>query len=90
LAEHNDLRAAASEGERGEWPDGGDATREQCVESTTPDEGELAVAGRWHDPRVILLTAGAVRVLPLSGTIGDWSITLEQRPTRPGENPNGD
>jgi putative ABC transport system permease protein len=34
--------------------------------------------------------AGAVRVLPLARTIGDWSITLEGRPTGPNENPNGD
>ena len=33
---------------------------------------------------------GATRALPLSGTIGDWSITLEYRATQPGENPNGD
>jgi predicted permease len=34
--------------------------------------------------------AGAVRVLPLSAPIGNWSITLEHRPTLPGEDPNGD
>lgn len=34
--------------------------------------------------------AGAVRVLPLSRTIGDWSITLEGRPYVPAENPNAD
>jgi predicted permease len=34
--------------------------------------------------------AGAVRVLPLSSTIGDWSITIEGQPRRVGENPNGD
>ena len=33
---------------------------------------------------------GATRLLPLTGTIGDWSITLEGRPRAPGENPNGD
>ena len=33
---------------------------------------------------------GATRLLPLTGTIGDWSITLEGRTRRPGENPNGD
>jgi putative ABC transport system permease protein len=33
---------------------------------------------------------GATRLLPLSGTIGDWSITLEGRQRQPGENPNGD
>ncbi len=35
-------------------------------------------------------TVGATRLLPLTGTIGDWSITLEGRVRRPGENPNGD
>lgn len=35
-------------------------------------------------------SAGATRILPLSRSIGDWSITIEGRPTRPGENPNGD
>ena len=34
--------------------------------------------------------AAAARILPLSNTIGDWSITLEHRPRAPGENPNGD
>jgi predicted permease len=34
--------------------------------------------------------AGAVRILPLSSTIGDWSITIEGRDTPPGENPKGD
>ena len=34
--------------------------------------------------------AGAVRVLPLSRTIGDWSIKLEGRPYDPAENPNAD
>jgi predicted permease len=35
-------------------------------------------------------SAAAVRVLPLSNTIGDWSITIEGRAYDPGENPNGD
>jgi putative ABC transport system permease protein len=35
-------------------------------------------------------SAGATRLLPLTGTIGDWSITLEGRVRVPGENPNGD
>jgi predicted permease len=37
-----------------------------------------------------VVQVGATRALPLTGTIGDWSITLESRPTAPGENPNGD
>lgn len=35
-------------------------------------------------------SAAAVRVLPLTETIGDWSITLEGREYTPEENPNGD
>jgi putative ABC transport system permease protein len=34
--------------------------------------------------------AGAVRVLPLSRSIGDWSIKIEGRPYVPEENPNAD
>ena len=34
--------------------------------------------------------AGAVRILPLTRTIGDWSIVLEGRPYSREENPNGD
>jgi putative ABC transport system permease protein len=34
--------------------------------------------------------AGLVRILPLSRTIGNWSITLESRPFSPEENPHGD
>jgi predicted permease len=35
--------------------------------------------------------AGAARILPLSRSIGDWSITVEGRPmASPNENPNGD
>ena len=34
--------------------------------------------------------AGLIRILPLSRTIGSWSITLEGRPYSPEENPNGD
>jgi putative ABC transport system permease protein len=37
-----------------------------------------------------VVSVGATRLLPLTGTIGDWSITLENRPRAPGENPNGD
>jgi len=33
---------------------------------------------------------GATRLLPLTGTIGDWSITLEGHTKLPGDNPNGD
>ena len=37
-----------------------------------------------------VLAVGATRLLPLTGTIGDWSITLEGKPRAPGDNPNGD
>jgi putative ABC transport system permease protein len=37
-----------------------------------------------------VIDAGAVRVIPLARSIGDYSITIDGRPTRPGENPNGD
>ena len=37
-----------------------------------------------------VVSAGATRLLPLTGTIGDWSITIEDRPRVPEENPNGD
>jgi putative ABC transport system permease protein len=35
-------------------------------------------------------SAGATRLLPLTGTIGDWSITVEGHDVAPSENPNGD
>lgn len=35
-------------------------------------------------------SAAAARILPLTGTIGDWSITIEGQPRSPRENPNGD
>jgi putative ABC transport system permease protein len=34
--------------------------------------------------------AGAIRVLPLSRLIGNWSITIEGKPRGPLDNPNGD
>jgi putative ABC transport system permease protein len=49
---------------------------------------------RQLDERIMQLpgvrAAGAVRVLPLSRPIGDWSIKIEGRPYVPAENPNGD
>jgi putative ABC transport system permease protein len=35
-------------------------------------------------------SAAAVRILPLTETIGNWGITLEARPRTPEENPHGD
>jgi putative ABC transport system permease protein len=37
-----------------------------------------------------VISVGATRLLPLTGTIGDWSITLEGRVRVASENPNGD
>ena len=34
--------------------------------------------------------AGSARILPLTSTIGDWSITIEGQERKVGENPNGD
>jgi hypothetical protein len=34
--------------------------------------------------------AGAIRLLPLTQTIGNWSITVEGATRAPGDNPNGD
>ncbi|HSF16006.1 MAG TPA: ABC transporter permease [Vicinamibacteria bacterium] len=34
--------------------------------------------------------AGTVRLLPLTSTMGDWSIEIEGREPRPGDNPKGD
>ncbi len=34
--------------------------------------------------------AGAIRILPLSRTIGNWSLTIEGRPTLPTDNVNAD
>ncbi len=34
--------------------------------------------------------AGAIRIIPLTRTIGDWSITIEGQPFDPRANPNGD
>ncbi|MGH7503379.1 MAG: ABC transporter permease [Longimicrobiales bacterium] len=36
------------------------------------------------------VSAGAVRLLPLQTTMGDWSIEVEGRPSVPGDNPHGD
>jgi putative ABC transport system permease protein len=35
-------------------------------------------------------SAGFVRLLPLTGTMGDWSISIEGRTRAPNENPHGD
>ena len=35
-------------------------------------------------------SVGAARLLPLTSTMGDWSILIEGRPMQPGDNPHGD
>jgi putative ABC transport system permease protein len=62
--------------------------------SDYPDGAQVAAffAGLLDRVRALpgVESAAAARIVPLTGTIGDWTITLEQRETRPGENPNGD
>jgi putative ABC transport system permease protein len=59
-----------------------------------PDPARVAQLHREIVDRVAALpgvrAAGAVRILPLSGTIGDWSLTLEGRAAVAGDNPNAD
>jgi putative ABC transport system permease protein len=62
--------------------------------STYPQQQDVIAFVRTLRQRLTELpgvrSVGATRLLPLTGTIGDWSITLEGRPRVPGENPNGD
>jgi putative ABC transport system permease protein len=68
--------------------------RTALPQSTYPDNA--SVIAFYHTLRQRLgelpgvRVVGATRILPLTGTIGDWSITLEGRARVPGENPNGD
>jgi putative ABC transport system permease protein len=59
-----------------------------------PDAAQVVRTHREIADRVAALpgvsAAGAARILPLTGTIGDWSITIENRPAVEGENPNAD
>jgi putative ABC transport system permease protein len=63
-------------------------------ESRYPRSRDVIAFFRTLQERVAQLpdvrTVGAARLLPLTGTIGDWSITMEGRAPAPGENPNGD
>jgi putative ABC transport system permease protein len=63
-------------------------------ESKYPQSRDVIAFFRTLQERVGLLpdvrTVGATRLLPLTGTIGDWSITIEGRTRAPDENPNGD
>ena len=66
----------------------------QLPQTDYPEPGSVVTFYRQVTQRVKelpgVIDAGAVRVIPLARSIGDYSITLERRPTRPGENPNGD
>ena len=68
--------------------------RTALPEGTYPDDGDVVGFYRVLRHRLQELpgvrAVGATRLLPLTGTIGDWSITLEGRPRVAGENPNGD
>jgi putative ABC transport system permease protein len=59
-----------------------------------PDPGSVVRFYRELQRRVESLpgvqSAGFVRLLPLTGVIGDWSITIEGRTPQPHENPHGD
>jgi putative ABC transport system permease protein len=66
----------------------------QLPASDYPDAAQVVEFYRRLTDRLAELpgvtAAGAVRILPLSRAIGDWSITIEGRPAAPNENPNGD
>ena len=66
----------------------------QLPASDYPDAAQVVEFYRRLTDRLADLpgvtAAGAVRILPLSRAIGDWSITIEGRPAAPNENPNGD
>jgi putative ABC transport system permease protein len=66
----------------------------QLPAATYPAPGDVVRFFRQLDEGLAALpgveAAGAVRILPLSRTIGDWSIRFEGRPYVPAENPNAD
>ena len=68
--------------------------RTTVPQATYPEAADVIGFHRTLRQRIAELPGvrgvGATRLLPLTGTIGDWSITLEARPRAPGENPNGD
>jgi putative ABC transport system permease protein len=70
------------------------AVRVDLAPADYPNAADVVRVHRDLIDRVAALpgvkAAGSVRILPLTATIGDWSITLEHRPRQPGENPNGD
>ena len=67
----------------------------QLTASDYPDDADVIGFYRQVSERLEsvpgVTAAGAVRMLPLTRTIGDWSITIEGRPlATPNENPNAD
>ena len=66
----------------------------QLPAATYPAPADVVRFYRTVEDRLAALpgvaAAGAIRVLPLSRTLGDWSIKLEGRPYVPAENPNAD
>ncbi len=75
-------------------PEGVLTMRLSLPSSSYPDAGDVSsfylrlVERAEAMPEV--RSAAAVRALPLTGTIGDWSIDLADREEAPGENPHGD
>jgi putative ABC transport system permease protein len=66
----------------------------QAPATDYPNPDDVVRLYREIDDRLAQLpgavAAGAVRVLPLSRPIGDWSIRIEDRPYVAAENPNAD
>jgi putative ABC transport system permease protein len=66
----------------------------QLAPAAYPAAADVVRAYRALDARLGELPGvtevGFVRILPLSRTIGNWSITLDSRPYSETENPNGD
>jgi putative ABC transport system permease protein len=67
----------------------------QLTPTDYPDDADVIGFYRQVTERLERLpgvtATGAVRMLPLTRTIGDWSITIEGRPlATPNENPNAD
>ena len=67
----------------------------QLTTTDYPDDADVIGFYRQVSERLEsvpgVTAAGAVRMLPLTRTIGDWSITIEGRPlATPNENPNAD
>ena len=70
------------------------AVRVDLAPADYPNPADVIRVHREIVTRVAALpgvrAAGSVRILPLTATIGNWSITLEHRQRKVGENDNGD